>query len=116
MRRIIVFAVVLACLIGASGAAAAGSARVSVGSPSTTTPQNHQNEPAVAMDAHNPAVLVAGVNDFVDWAPCPQESATQAGTCAGPADANVGLSGVYFSFYRGNSWFQPTYTGWTASD
>jgi hypothetical protein len=116
MRRLIIFAAALACLIGAGGAAAAGSARVSVGSPSTTTPQNHQNEPAVAMDAHNPDVLVAGVNDFVDWAPCPQASATVAGTCASAADDNVGLSGVYFSFDRGNSWIQPTYTGWTASD
>jgi hypothetical protein len=116
MRTLIIFAAVLACLVGAGAASAAGEARVSVGSPSAVTPQNHQNEPAVAMDAHNPAVLVAGVNDFVDWAPCPQQSATVAGTCFGLADVNVGLSGVYFSFDRGNSWVQPTYTGWTASD
>jgi hypothetical protein len=80
------------------------------------TPQNHQNEPAVAMDAHNPAFLVAGSNDFVDWQPCPKEAATDDGTCAAPADENVGLSGVYFSFDSGNSWIQPTYTGWTARD
>ena len=44
-------------------------ALVTVGSPVGTTPQNHQNEPAVAMDAHQPNVLVAGVNDFIDWQP-----------------------------------------------
>jgi hypothetical protein len=116
MRKFVIFAAFLTCLVAAGAASAAGSARVSVGSPSTTTPQNHQNEPAVAMDAHNPAFLVAGSNDFVDWQPCPQQAATEQGTCFGPADDNVGLSGVYFSFDRGNSWIQPTYTGWTAAD
>src|SRR5207302_8744303 len=71
---------------------------VSVGSPPDTTPQNHQNEPAVAIDASNPSFAVAGWNDFVDWAPCPQADATQFGTCADPADDGVGLSGVAFSF------------------
>lgn len=117
MRKLIALLVCLVSLAGAqAGGAAAGTALVSVGSPSGVTPQNHQNEPAVAMDAHNPAVLVAGSNDFVDWQPCPEAAATDAGTCAAPADENVGLSGVYFSFDSGNSWFQPTYTGWTARD
>jgi hypothetical protein len=40
----------------------------------------------------------------------------QFGTCADPADDGVGLSAVAFSFDRGNSWIQPTYTGWTAAD
>lgn len=61
-------------------------------------------------------MVVAGVNDFVDWAPCPQQDATEQGTCADSADSGVGLSGVYFSFDNGNSWTQPTYSGWTAAD
>jgi hypothetical protein len=116
MRRFIVFGACVAFFVAAGLASAAGTALVSVGSPPNITPQNHQNEPAVALDAHDPNVLVAGVNDFVDWQPCPEEAAENQGTCFGPADDNVGLSGVYFSFDRGNSWMQPTYTGWTASD
>ncbi len=99
--------------------AAAGSAlggNVSVGSPPGTTPQNHQNEPAVAMDANHPNVLVAGWNDFVDWAPCPEADATESGTCADPADGGVGLTAVSFSFDSGHNWIQPSYTGWTAAD
>jgi hypothetical protein len=90
-------------------------ALVTVGSPTDTTPQNHQNEPAVAMDAHEPNVLAAGVNDFLDWQPCPQAAATQEGTCRG-SNVGVGLSGVYFSFDSGKSWIQPTYTGLTSRD
>lgn len=44
----------------------ARASRVTIGSPSGQTPENHQNEPAIAMDAHNPDVLVAGVNDFIE--------------------------------------------------
>ena len=107
-------AAIAAAALAVVGSAAA--ADVSVGSPADTTPQNHQNEPAVAVDANNPDFLVAGWNDFVDWAPCPEADATQFGTCADPADDGVGLSGVGFSFDRGLTWIQPTYTGWTASD
>src|SRR5437879_13683603 len=81
---------------------------VTVGSPAGSTPQNHQNEPAVAVDAAHPNVLAAGVNDFIDWRPCPPNDATQRGTCFDPADDPVGLSGVYFSFDSGHSWVQPT--------
>ena len=88
---------------------------VTVGSPVGTTPQNHQNEPAVAMDAHQANILAAGVNDFIDWQPCPEDTATQAGTCRG-SNIGVGLSGVYFSFDSGLSWTQPTYTGLTSRD
>src|SRR3954453_5984874 len=91
-------------------------ATVSNGSPPGLTPQNHQNEPAVVIDANHPNVVVAGWNDFVDWAPCPQADATQLGTCADPADDGGGGWGFAFSFDRGNTWIQPTYTGWTASD
>ena len=111
------FAVVAVGLVFALCAAAPAFADdVSVGSPPDTTPQNHQNEPAVATDANHPSFAVAGWNDFVDWAPCPQADATQVGTCADPADDGVGLSAVAFSFDSGKSWIQPTYTGWTAAD
>jgi hypothetical protein len=101
---------------GLLGVGTAWAGNVSVGSPPDRTPQNHQNEPAVAIDANHPDFAVAGWNDFVDWAACPQADATQQGTCADPADDGVGLSAVAFSFDRGHSWIQPTYTGWTAAD
>ena len=115
MQRLSVFiGAFVACALFVAAPATAGN--VSIGSPADHTPQNHQNEPAVAVDANHPNFLVAGWNDFVDWAPCPRADATQFGTCADPADDGVGLSAVAFSFDRGNSWIQPTYTGWTAAD
>ena len=119
IQRILValaIAAIAASLSGAAVGAQTSNALVSEGSPSDTTPQNHQNEPAVAIDAAHPNFAVAGWNDFVDWAPCPEADATEFGTCADPADDGVGLSGVAFSFDSGHSWVQPTYTGWTAGD
>ena len=113
-RLSVMTAAVATCALLLALPAVAGN--VSVGSPPDTTPQNHQNEPAVAVDASHPDFAVAGWNDFVDWAPCPQADATTNGTCADPADDGVGLSAVAFSFDRGKTWIQPTYTGWTASD
>ena len=55
-----------AVLMSTTGAFAQTSSRVSSGSPPGNTPQNHQNEPAVALDANSPNTLVAGSNDFVD--------------------------------------------------
>jgi len=97
-----------------AGPVTATAAVVNVGSPSGQTPQNHQNEPAVAIDAHNPDLLVAGVNDFVDQQPCPRTLVVEEATCN--LDNGVGVSGVYFSFDRGRNWTQPTYTGLTARD
>lgn len=123
MRRYVlglITAAALGALSGAPLALAAGpvatAARVSVGSPADTTPQNHQNEPSVAIDANHPNIAVSGWNDFVDWQPCPEERAATRGTCSSPSDSGVGLSGVAFSFDRGRSWTQPTYSGWTAAD
>jgi len=113
-RKLALVPTVVACVLFFAAPAFAGD--VSVGSPADTTPQNHQNEPAVAIDANHPNFAVAGWNDFVDWAPCPQADAVQFGTCADPADDGVGLSAVAFSFDSGKSWIQPTYTGWTAAD
>jgi hypothetical protein len=117
-RRIALVPVLVAALVGVSGpvpAHAAGTATaaiVNVGSPATLTPPNHQNEPAVAVDASHPNILVAGSNDYIDQPVCPRDLMAVNGRCDAFATA-AGLSGVYFSFDSGRSWTQPTYTGWT---
>ncbi len=78
------------------------------------TSRNHQNEPAVAIDARDPDVLVAGANDKIDQQPCPANFVAASANCE--PDNGVGISGVYFSFDRGHTWTQPTYTGLTARD
>jgi hypothetical protein len=99
--------------------AAATQALVSVGSPTNQHPQNSQNEPALAVDASRPDVLAAGANDLVDMQPCSRQAATTAAACSFPLgtfNLGVGLDGIYFSFDRGHTWTQPTYTGLTAAD
>lgn len=110
----VVLAAAAAILVSTTAGLAQSGNLVTTGSPAGNTPQNHQNEPTVAIDAATPTTLVAGTNDFVDEQACPQALAVNQGTCLDRA-TGVGVSGDYFSFDSGHTWTQPAYTGWTTA-
>jgi hypothetical protein len=83
-----------------------GDTNVTNGSPPTPFSQNKQNEPTITHDANHPNILVAGSNDEID------EQGCNGTRC--PFTPGIGVSGVYFSFDSGQTWVQPTYTGFSA--
>ena len=101
--------VAVPAMIQIPAAAGVGDVLVSVGSASTRFSQNKQNEPAVTIDPAHTNVVAAGSNDNIDMELCAAGDPT---TC--PFTADVGGSGIYFSFDGGITWTQPTYTGLTA--
>src|ERR1044072_8258104 len=98
-------------MAGTAMAAPTPGTLVTVGSPVTPFSQNKQNEPAVAIDANHPSVMVAGANDNIDMEACKAGDPT---TC--PFRRGCGVSGVYFPRSGGRRGPQPPSPGGAARD
>src|SRR5206468_9144104 len=92
-------AIAVTLMSAAAALAFVAETRVNVGSPTSPFSRNKQNEPAIAVDANHPNILVAGANDNIDLEAC---NAGDDTTC--PFTTGVGTSGVYFSFNSGTTW------------